>query len=119
MSGADEPGYGRNALGATRETGPTCDEPGYNARPQNFQRRPSQRAPLFSLAMVFIGHRMGQDVVGHGTPDRIPLHAGVPVVDTAEDARVGYLVSSGGEARLDDSIESKSGHAAAQKLPSP
>ena len=61
-------------------------------------------APLFSLPMVFIvvaaeTHRMGQDVVRNGTPDRISLYAGVPVVDTAEDPRVGYLRSSSGEAR--------------------
>src|SRR2546429_9626634 len=42
---------------------------------------------------------MGQDIVSHSTADRISLHAGVPVVDSAENARVGDLRSSGGEAR--------------------
>jgi len=54
---------------------------------------------MVPVVFVVETHRMGKDVVCNSTPDRISLHAGVPVVDTAEDPRVGDLRSSGGEAR--------------------
>ncbi len=54
-------------------------------------------------------HGMRQDVVSDGTPNRIPLHAGIAVVDTAEDARVGNLRGSGGEAREGSGVSLREG----------
>jgi hypothetical protein len=55
--------------------------------------------PTVLLVLVAETHRLGQQLARHSTSDRIPLHAGVPVVDTSEDTRVGNLCCSGGEAR--------------------
>jgi hypothetical protein len=64
---------------------------------RNAQAYPPDRRSL--LVLVAETHRLGQGMARHSTSERIPLQAGVPVVDTAERARVGDLRSCSGEAR--------------------